>query len=249
MGDDGSGTYKFYVPDIETQQVAFIGTVREGARADRTHVWSLSRCASRSSTGITEVEQLEIRPSAPRRRRARNQPPSRPPGGHGEDGLAEPGLPRGHPGAKRPCREEMVKTANYYFAGPARDDGKDYYPFTDDCGGSRTGCADQEHPAPRRPRAAGTRLQAAIRGGGEGHRLTVSATAASWRSTASAASFSRSGSSTTMDQLDLAARRAVQDRERQNPPDRGGVPPRPFGINSGWSTYEQGLSEEPQVIR
>jgi hypothetical protein len=23
----------------------------------------------------------------------------------------------------------------------------------------------------------------------------------------------------------------------------------PFGINSGWSTYEQGLSEEPQDIR
>ena len=24
------GTYKFYIPDIETQQVAFIGTVKEG---------------------------------------------------------------------------------------------------------------------------------------------------------------------------------------------------------------------------
>jgi hypothetical protein len=23
----------------------------------------------------------------------------------------------------------------------------------------------------------------------------------------------------------------------------------PFGINSGWSTYEQGMSEEPQIIR
>ena len=25
----GKGTYKFYVPDVETQQVAFIGTARE----------------------------------------------------------------------------------------------------------------------------------------------------------------------------------------------------------------------------
>ena len=28
----GKGTYKFYVPDVETQQVAFIGTVREGGK-------------------------------------------------------------------------------------------------------------------------------------------------------------------------------------------------------------------------
>jgi hypothetical protein len=27
----GKGTYKFYVPDIEAQQVAFLGTAREGA--------------------------------------------------------------------------------------------------------------------------------------------------------------------------------------------------------------------------
>jgi hypothetical protein len=31
VGMSGIGTYKFYVPDIETQQVAFIGTAREGA--------------------------------------------------------------------------------------------------------------------------------------------------------------------------------------------------------------------------
>ena len=28
----GKGTYKFYVPDVETQQVAFIGTVKEGGQ-------------------------------------------------------------------------------------------------------------------------------------------------------------------------------------------------------------------------
>jgi hypothetical protein len=29
----GKGSYKFYVPDVETQQVAFIGTVREGGKS------------------------------------------------------------------------------------------------------------------------------------------------------------------------------------------------------------------------
>src|SRR6187551_2023940 len=31
-GMSGIGTYKFYVPDTETQQVAFLGTVRENGK-------------------------------------------------------------------------------------------------------------------------------------------------------------------------------------------------------------------------
>ncbi len=37
------------------------------------------------------------------------------------------------PEDKRPTREELIKTANYYFAGLQRNDGKGYYPFTPDC--------------------------------------------------------------------------------------------------------------------
>ena len=37
------------------------------------------------------------------------------------------------PESKRPSREELIETANYYFTGLARNDGKGYYPFTDDC--------------------------------------------------------------------------------------------------------------------
>ena len=37
------------------------------------------------------------------------------------------------PEAKRPSREQLIETANYYFTGLARNDGKGYYPFTDDC--------------------------------------------------------------------------------------------------------------------
>ncbi|HEY4215208.1 MAG TPA: hypothetical protein VGM84_27300 [Steroidobacteraceae bacterium] len=37
------------------------------------------------------------------------------------------------PEAKRPSREEMIKTANHYFTGLQRNDGKGYYPFTNDC--------------------------------------------------------------------------------------------------------------------
>ncbi len=33
FGMSGKGTYKFYIPDVETQQIAFIGTAKEGGPA------------------------------------------------------------------------------------------------------------------------------------------------------------------------------------------------------------------------
>ena len=47
FGMSGKGSYKFYVPDVETQQVAFIGTVRENGNRGATTAtarWSRSRC-------------------------------------------------------------------------------------------------------------------------------------------------------------------------------------------------------------
>jgi hypothetical protein len=62
----GKGTYKFYVPDIETQQVAFIGTVREGGKTttDGTLV-ALALRLKIVNNRITEIEQLAIRPDVP----------------------------------------------------------------------------------------------------------------------------------------------------------------------------------------
>jgi hypothetical protein len=37
------------------------------------------------------------------------------------------------PEKERMSREELVKVADYYFEGLQRNDGKGYYPFTDDC--------------------------------------------------------------------------------------------------------------------
>jgi hypothetical protein len=37
------------------------------------------------------------------------------------------------PAARRASREDLVQTADFYFAGLQRNDGKGYYPFTDDC--------------------------------------------------------------------------------------------------------------------
>jgi hypothetical protein len=167
----GRGNYKFYVPDVETQQVAFIGTVLEGGSAPKAKTLAGEVSAKLAAASakpkpaakaaeptlvafalrlkivnklITEVEQLAIRPETSL-------------GGGGARGGAgaattpsgtgvaveKMGSPRKIfseiiPEAERASRDELIKVANYYFTGLARNDGKGVggtgtYPFTDDC--------------------------------------------------------------------------------------------------------------------
>ncbi len=129
----GKGTYKFYIPDVETQQIAFLGTLREKERQDSLAVGIVLRLKIVNER-ITEVEQLVIRPEGGLTSNGQQAP--RP------VSTAERFEKLGAPHAifaevipvdKRPSREELIKTANYYFSGLQRNDGKGYYPFTDDC--------------------------------------------------------------------------------------------------------------------
>jgi hypothetical protein len=146
FGMSGIGTYEFYVPDVETQQVAFIGTVIEdmqnrGADTGEGNLVAIALRLKVSGGLITEVEQLAIRPEidlfggdgdgdggggAGRRF---------PPVGEAVEamGAPHPIYREVIPERERPSREELIETANYYFTGLARNDGKGYYPFTDDC--------------------------------------------------------------------------------------------------------------------
>lgn len=78
----GLGTYKFYVPDIDTQQIAFLGTVREnGSGPDDGDVVAIALRLKIRYQRIVEIEQLASRPS--------NQNSSRgdfPPAGAGVEG-------------------------------------------------------------------------------------------------------------------------------------------------------------------
>jgi hypothetical protein len=199
FGMSGKGRYKFYVPDVETQQVAFIGTVIEngqtaGANDGQGSLVAFALRLKIVGGLITEVEQLAIRPettlgggrggaraggAAPAAGgAARGAGPGAAPapapgaqaagagapaGGAARGAAAAPPAPAGArgagpaaggastgdrveamkephpifreviPEAKRPSREQLVETANYYFTGLARNDGKGYYPFTADC--------------------------------------------------------------------------------------------------------------------
>jgi hypothetical protein len=148
----GIGNYKFYIPDIETQQVAFLGTVREKGQtqSDGDLVAIALRLKIRDQR-IVEIEQLVSRPT--------NVNSSRgdfPPSGQGVEAMGAPHAiyTTPIPEKERASRAELIETANYYFTGLEKNDGK----------GSlrkRSGCAGAQRHTHH--------LQEAVRGRPEGH--------------------------------------------------------------------------------
>jgi hypothetical protein len=241
----GKGTYKFYVPDVETQQVAFIGTVREGGKTttDGTLV-ALAVRLKIVNDRITEVEQLAIRPDVPLG--GATPAPSRfPPTGESVEKMGAPHavFKEVIPEAKRPSREEMVKTANYYFTGLQRNDGKGYYPFTDDCdrfeNGIQTtnstfqkmGCKKQFEEGLKNvvSRVRDRRFVAVDRERGIVFAFGF---------------FDHEQINWTWQLAELFKIENGQIRRIEAVFHRA-----PYGINSGWSTYEQGMSDQAQIVR
>jgi hypothetical protein len=129
----GKGTYKFYIPDVDTHQIAFIGTAREESQDPKKPSSVAIALRLKILNGlIAEAEQLVIRPES------NLLNPDKKPAPSSADAIEKMGAPHAVfteviPAAERPSREEMIKTANYYFSGMQKNDGKGFYPFTDDC--------------------------------------------------------------------------------------------------------------------
>lgn len=258
FGMSGKGTYKFYVPDIETQQIAFIGTAIENAQSHGANTGEGNTVAVAIRLKIvdeliTEVEQLVIRPATTLGGG----------GGRGGGGGGNAGGGRGGgafagstgerveamgrpnpifmetiPEAERPSREELIKTANYYFTGLARNDGKGYYPFTDDCERfengiqtTQTNCKEQFENSLRGvvSRIRDRRFVAVDR-----ERGIVFAFAF----------FDHEQINWTWQLAELFKIDNGMIRRIEAVFDRA-----PYGIPSGWSTYEQAMSESIQSVR
>ena len=138
----GLGTYKFYVPDVETQQVAFMGTMMERASSSASGpprapdpVGIDVRLRIDASGRISEVEQIVARPDRPLG--ATSAPSSSPFPATGAAveamGSPSPVFLAPVPESERMSRADLIAVANQYFTAMQRNDGKGYYPFTDDC--------------------------------------------------------------------------------------------------------------------
>ena len=252
-GMSGKGAYKFYIPDTETQQIAFIGTVKEGgssggAKAAAPTIVAVAIRLKIVNGLITEAEQLAIRPEQSLTPAAKPALGGFPPTGEAVDKMGSPNpiFLETIPENKRNTRDDMVRIGNYYFAALQRNDGKGYYPFTDDavrfengmnsCGLDRDGKVRpgqcRENMATYGPivtRIRDRRFVAIDREKGIAFAFGF---------------FDHDTINWTWQLAELFKIEGENIRRIEAIFHRC-----PYGMNSGWSTYEQGMSEEPQNVR
>ncbi len=248
----GKGTYKFYIPDIETQQVAFIGTVREREK-DEDLVVALALRLKIVGGRIAEVEQLAIRPEGVLT--SNGQRPTTRPVSTGER-VEKMGTPNAVfretiPEAQRLSRADLITTANYYFSGLQNNDGKGYYPFTDDCDRYENGNHATNVPA-RNPVTGVTEVlsckkqfEVALKNVVSRVRDRRFVAVDRERGIVFAFTFfDHNNINWTWQIAELFRIEKGQIRRIEAVFQRAA-----YGINSGWSTYQQGMSDQPQDIR
>ena len=131
----GRGSYNHYFADPVTGQAGWMGTMKEKAGT------LLMALRLRVFTGrIVEIESGFFRA-----------------GGGGPNNIAamdamktpEALWSQPIPPAQRSSRQQMIEIANAYFAGVQKNDGKGFYPFTDDCDRIENGSHTTNTPSPR----------------------------------------------------------------------------------------------------
>jgi len=248
----GVGNYKFYVPDVETQQVAFLGTVMETANSSATgpqrppEAVGLALRLRIVDGKITEVEQIAARPDRPR-----NGAPSTDVFGATGAAVEAMGAPnavflRAVPERERMTRAELVEVGNAYFEAVERNTGKDYYPFTDDCTRFENGIMIAGPPGSgARTQACRQQLETSLIGAVTSIRDRRFVAVDRERGIAFAFAFFdhrpinwtwQLGELFKIENDKISRVEAIFIRG-------------PYGICSGWSTYEQCRSEEIQDVR
>jgi hypothetical protein len=130
------GTYRLFVSDPEAGEVAFMGTIREEARDPGAGApAAIALRLKIQNRQISEIETLVIR----QERAAENLE---------KLGTPHHVFLEAVPEAQRMSREDLIKTADMYFTGMQHNDGKGVYPFTDDCNRIENGSQTTNVPTP-----------------------------------------------------------------------------------------------------
>jgi hypothetical protein len=129
------GHYRLFVADVPAGQVAFFGTIEEENRdpAKGTPVLMALRLKVKDGR-ISEIEQLL----------ARDEKPAQAMDGKQVDPIYLASVPE----SERTSRSELITTANKYFSGMQQNDGKGDYPFADDCNRLENGMQTTNAPTP-----------------------------------------------------------------------------------------------------
>jgi hypothetical protein len=129
------GHYRLFVDDVPAGQVAFFGTIEEENRDPAKGTAVLMALRLRIKDGqISEIEQLMVRDERP---------------AHAMDGkTVDPIYLATVPPSERMSRAKMIATANKYFTGMQKNDGKGDYPFADDCNRLENGSQTTNAPTP-----------------------------------------------------------------------------------------------------
>jgi hypothetical protein len=122
------GTYRLFAADVAAGKVAFLGTMKEAnipvmvairLTVDNRKVAEIETFVVRNEAAATNLDKL---------------------------GKPNPLFLQPVPSGERASREDLVKTANLYFSGLQKNDGKGTYPFTDDCNRTENGIQTTNNP-------------------------------------------------------------------------------------------------------
>ena len=129
------GDYRIFVTDVSAQQVTFLGNIFEEHRDPSQMTPALLALRLRmTDEGISEIEHFVVRSSSAAERIAGMSP---------REGLSTP-----VPEELRMSRQEMLETANMYFVGMQQNDGLMDYPFAEDCDRIENGMRSTNAPTP-----------------------------------------------------------------------------------------------------
>lgn len=129
------GDYRIFVTDVPAQQVTFLGTIGEEHReADKQTPALIALRLRLEGNDISEIEQFVARDVAAAERVAALTPRA--------------AFSANVPVAERMSRADLLTTANLYFSGMERNDGKGNYPFADNCHRIENGMTSTNAPVP-----------------------------------------------------------------------------------------------------
>jgi hypothetical protein len=130
------GRYRLFVTDVPAGEVAFFGSIEEDDRnANESAPAAIALRLKVRNLQIAEIEQIVIRNQAEAAKRIDAMTPN-------------PIYLEAVPASRRMSRADMIAIANKYFSGMQQNDGMGDYPFADDCNRIENGRQSTNVPTP-----------------------------------------------------------------------------------------------------